>query len=78
MRGLALTPNHHPSPSTRRAVPPGAGQHPLQSNHYHENLGNRHLAVIAWIILAIVLFALSPILIKLIEVANHLNHFFGS
>ena len=35
------------------------------------------LAVIAWIILAIVLFALSPVLIKLIEVANHVNHFFN-
>lgn len=35
------------------------------------------LAVITWITLAVVLYALSPLLIKLIEMANHVNHFFG-
>ena len=35
------------------------------------------LAVISWITLAIVLYALSPLLIKLIDMANHVNHFFG-
>ena len=36
------------------------------------------VSIIAFIMLAIVLFALSPLLIKLIEVANHLNHFLGN
>ena len=36
------------------------------------------IAIIAYLVLAIVLFALSPLLIKLIVVANHLNHFFGN
>ena len=36
------------------------------------------ISIIAFIMLAIVLFALSPLLIKLIEVANHLNHFLGN
>lgn len=35
------------------------------------------LAVLAWIVLGVVLYALSPLLIKLIEVADHLNHLFG-
>ena len=35
------------------------------------------LAIISWITLAVVLYALSPLLIKLIELANHLNQFFG-
>jgi uncharacterized protein HemY len=35
------------------------------------------LAVISWLVLALVLYALSPLLIKLIEIADHLNHWFG-
>ena len=36
------------------------------------------ISIVAFILLAIVLFALSPLLIKLIEVTNHMNHFFGN
>ena len=36
------------------------------------------ISIISFIILAIVLFALSPLLIKLIETANKLNHFLGN
>lgn len=36
------------------------------------------ISVLAFVLLAVVLFALSPLLIKLIEVANHLNHFLGN
>ncbi len=36
------------------------------------------ISILSFILLAIVLFALSPLLIKLIEMANHLNHFFGN
>jgi len=36
------------------------------------------VVVIAYIVLAIVLIALSPLLIELIKVANHLSHFFGN
>jgi hypothetical protein len=35
------------------------------------------LAVVSWIVLAIVLYALSPLLIKLMQMADHLNHLFG-
>jgi len=35
------------------------------------------LAAISWVVLAIVLWALAPLLIKLIEMADHLNHFFS-
>ena len=36
------------------------------------------LSILAFLLLAIVLFALSPLLIKLIEAANHLNHILGN
>ena len=36
------------------------------------------LETVISIIAFIMLFALSPLLIKLIEVANHLNHFLGN
>ena len=33
------------------------------------------LAALSWVVLAIVLWALAPLLIRLIEMADHLNHF---
>ena len=61
------------------AVQPGAGS-------TLKNLRERNImksleivvVVIAYIVLAIVLIALSPLLIELIKVANHLSHFFGN
>jgi hypothetical protein len=35
------------------------------------------MAVVSWIVLAIVLYALSPLLIKLIQMADNLNHLFS-
>jgi len=35
------------------------------------------LATISWIVLAIVLWALAPLLMKLISIADGLNHFFS-
>jgi len=35
------------------------------------------LATISWIVLAIILWALAPLLLKLISIADGLNHFFS-
>jgi hypothetical protein len=35
------------------------------------------LAAVSWIVLAVILWALAPLLIKLIQMADHLNHLFG-
>jgi len=35
------------------------------------------LAAISWVVLAIVLWALAPLVIRLIEMADNLNHFFS-
>jgi len=35
------------------------------------------VAILSWIVLAIVLYALSPLIIQLVKVADHLNHLFG-
>jgi len=35
------------------------------------------LAAISWIVMAIVLWALAPLLIRLIDMADHINHFFS-
>lgn len=77
MRGLAL--NHLPHLQPPAAVPPGAG---FTFTHGNFTLPMKALetviSIVAFILLAIVLFALSPLLIKLIEVTNRLNHFFGN
>ena len=75
MRGVAL--NRSPSPSTAALFYPARPNVYLNHIHPMKTL-DTVLAVIAWIILAIVLFALSPLLIRLIEMANHLNHYFGN
>ena len=61
--------NLHPN---RRAVPPGAA-HLHQGNTLYMKALETVISIIAFIMLAIVLFALSPLLIKLIEAANHLT-----
>ena len=35
------------------------------------------MAALSWIVMAIVLWALAPLLIKLIEMANGINHLFN-
>jgi len=36
------------------------------------------MTLLSWIVLAIVLYALAPLLIKLIAVANGVHHLFGT
>jgi hypothetical protein len=35
------------------------------------------LSLLSWLILAIILYALAPILVKLLALANGLHHLFG-
>ena len=66
MPGLALTIN-------------GIGVVPTDAGAERINMKTLEavLAALTWIVLAIVLYALSPLLIKLIQMADHLNHVFG-
>ena len=61
-----------------RAVPPGAAHLYQSKSILPMKALETVISIIAFLMLAIVLFALSPLLIKLIEMANHLNHFFGN
>ncbi len=75
MRGLALNPP--PSPSTAAPFHPARLTFTKEIHSIMKAL-ETVISIISFILLAIVLFALSPLLIKLIEMANHLNHFFGN
>ncbi len=73
MRDLAL--NLSPFNPPLRSIRPGTIQ---LTKHSLMKAIETVISIIAFILLAIVLFALSPLLIKMIEVANHVNHFFGN
>jgi hypothetical protein len=54
------------------------GHHQHKGNHKNMKTLDTIMTLLSWIVLAIVLYALAPVLIKLIAVAQGVHHVFGT